>query len=355
MTIGYTTASSQLCIALTTAILVLHAASSAQAQRRVSEKRTVAHICLEREIQATGKSPGAARPGMSLLDTIIRDVASRLPARINSADPTQARHCFETIDSVLAEHRFYVAIPTNSLMETLASSPSPSAGKILTKKRRNAIARSAGRACHRMDCDTGSLIYLAVAEALRLPIVIVEAPGHKFVRWQLTGRQHINWDTNAAREYSNNSFRRGKTLTYKTTITPAEESAGKFLTPLTRDDFLAYHRNIIAGILEKRGAHSSAADEYRKALKKRPHDSLAANNLAWLYLDYPPLRTPANVRSALQLSIQATSILPRNRDYRDTLARAYAANGQFDKAIAAEKLGYNNRNHISRFQRRQAY
>jgi tetratricopeptide (TPR) repeat protein len=342
-------------IALVVTLTLFQLGSDALAQRRIETSRTIGHECLAREFLAAGQHGAAARQAAALLDSIIADVANRLPPRINSADPEQARQCFHTIEEVLAARRFYVVIPTATLMDTMLPSPAPSTGKQITKARRDAIAGAPGAPCHRMDCDTGSLIFTSIGEALNLPVVVVEAPGHKFVRWNLTGRQRINWDTNAAREYSDSDFRRGRTLTYKATMSPAEESAGKFLTGLSREDVLAYHSNIVAGILERRGQYAAAEKEYLRAMKQRKHDSLAANNLAWLYLDQPTLRTPANVRTALELAERAVAILPRTRDYLDTLARAYAANGQFENAIAAETRGYHNRSRIRQYRERKAH
>ncbi|MDA0812165.1 MAG: hypothetical protein O3C21_07250 [Verrucomicrobia bacterium] len=346
---------STLKIALVVSLTFFQLGSDARAQRRIEKGRTIGHECLEREFLAAGKNGAAARQAAALLDSIIADVASRLPARINSADPRQARQCFNTIEEVLAARRFCVAIPTATLMDTMLPSPAPSTRNQITKARRDAIASAPGAPCHRMDCDTGSLVFASIGEALDLPIVVVEAPGHKFVRWNLAGRQRINWDTNAAREYTDSDFRRGRTITYKTTISPAEESAGKFLTGLSREDVLSYHSNVVAGILEQRGQYTAAEKEYLRALEKRKHDSLAANNLAWLYLDQPTLRTPANVRTALELAERAVSILPRTRDYLDTLARAYAANGQFENAVATETRGHNNRSRIRQYRARIAH
>ena len=245
-------------IALVVTLTFFQLGSDALAQRRIEKRRTIGHECLEREFLAAGQNSAAARQAAALLDSIIADVANRLPARINSADPEQARQCFNAIEAVLAARRFFVVIPTAALMDTMLPSSAPTTRKQLTKARRDAIASTPGAHCHRMDCDTGSLIFASIGEALDLPIVVVEAPGHKFVRWNLTGRQRINWDTNAAREYSDSDFRRGRTITYKATVSPAEESAGKFLTALSREDVLAYHSNIVAGILERRGHHAAA-------------------------------------------------------------------------------------------------
>ena len=341
--------------ALVLSLAMLLLGEFAAGERRVRDRQTIAHECLKREFEAAGTGGATARLAIRLLDSIIVDVAARLPSRINSADPSVARECLSSIEATLAAKRFYVSIPTSALGDTLIPSPAPRGKKPLTRARREAIQRSPTAPCHRMDCDTGSILYTAIGEALGLPIVTVEAPGHKFVRWQLTGRQHINWDTNAAREYTNNDFRRGRTLTYKTTIHRTEESAGKFLTNLTRRELLAYHRNIVAGIHEERRRHRRAVSEYEKALKIRPHDSLAANNLAWLYLDTPGLRTSKTEVTALELAKRATGTLPRNRDYQDTLARAYAANGKFTEAISAETNGYKKRAHIALFKQRKAY
>ncbi|MEZ5324468.1 MAG: hypothetical protein R3F19_05345 [Verrucomicrobiales bacterium] len=346
---------STLTIALLCTLTFFQVGNVAVAQRRIQKPKTIGHECLEREFRAAGINGATVRQATALLDDIIKDVANRLPSRINSADPQQARLCFKTIEGTLAARRFYVVIPTATLMDTMIPSPAPSGTKQLTQARREAIRHSPGAPCHRMDCDTGSLLFASIGEALGLPIVVVEAPGHKFVRWKLTGRQQINWDTNAAREYSDDDFRRGRTLTYKATISPTEEATGKYLTSLSRDELLAYHSNIVAQILEQRGQYAAAEKEYRHAVKKRSHDSLASNNLAWLYLDQPTLRTASNVRTALELAERAVAILPRNRDYLDTLARAYAANGQFENALATEKRGYNNRSRIRQYQERKAH
>lgn len=341
---------------VSTALWVMATAAPSEAARAIRTRHTVAHECLEREVRAAGVTAGAAATARSVLDTVLLDVARQVPARINTADPEMARSILRAIDGTLTSRRFHVVIPTPSLLDTLTPSPPPAAGKrFLTSARRTSIHSAPTEPCHRMDCDTGSILYAAIGEALRLPIVVVEAPAHKFVRWQLTGRQAINWDTNAALEYSTDAFRKGRTLTYRTTITPAEESAGRFLSPLTRAQVLAYHHNIVADILEKRRRPAQAAAQYRAALAERPHDSLAANNLAWLLLDSPSLRSHDHAAEALQLARAATAILPRNRDYQDTLARACAANGRFDEAIAAEKRAYNKRSHLTRFRRRQAY
>jgi tetratricopeptide (TPR) repeat protein len=328
----------------------------ADGKRGITERKTLGHEWLAREFKASPVSSLQAGARYALLDAIIDDVANRLLPRFPVSDPVQARNALRTIDRVLAERRFYVSMPTRALKDSLEPSPPPrSVRRLLTPLRREMIGHNPKAPCHRMDCDTGSAIYASAGEALRLPISIVEVPGHKFVRWKLGGGRYMNWDTNAAREYSDAEFRLGKTLTYSVRLSSAEEAAGKYLTPLSREQAVAYHRNIVAEIYQERRRYQSAATEYRAALAVRPYDSLAANNLAWLYLENRSLRTRGNVAAALNLARTAASVLPKNRDYLDTLARALAANGRFDEAIAVEKRSYRKSKHIRLFKSRKSY
>ncbi|MDJ0761953.1 MAG: tetratricopeptide repeat protein [Myxococcota bacterium] len=47
----------------------------------------------------------------------------------------------------------------------------------------------------RINCDGFSALYLAVGEALDLPIQMVRAPVHTFVRWQMSEDDYVNWET----------------------------------------------------------------------------------------------------------------------------------------------------------------
>ncbi len=52
----------------------------------------------------------------------------------------------------------------------------------------------------RINCDGYSVLYLAVGEVLGLPIKMVRAPQHTFVRWHLNEKEYINWETTVGRE-----------------------------------------------------------------------------------------------------------------------------------------------------------
>ncbi len=50
-------------------------------------------------------------------------------------------------------------------------------------------------ASRKIDCDGYSFLYLSIGEVLGLPIKMVRAPAHTFVRWELKDGTHINWET----------------------------------------------------------------------------------------------------------------------------------------------------------------
>ncbi|MFC1690732.1 tetratricopeptide repeat protein [Nanoarchaeota archaeon] len=47
----------------------------------------------------------------------------------------------------------------------------------------------------RIDCDNYSVMYLAVAELVGLPLKMVFSPGHAFIRWHFENGTYMNWET----------------------------------------------------------------------------------------------------------------------------------------------------------------
>ncbi len=86
--------------------------------------------------------------------------------------------------------------------------------------------------------------------------------------------------------------------------------------------------------------YAAAAEAYRKALKLKPDDAAALNNLAWLYAtaETEELRNP---EQALSLALQAVALDP-SPHVLDTLAEAYYVNGRFDRAVEVARQALNN-------------
>ena len=96
-----------------------------------------------------------------------------------------------------------------------------------------------------------------------------------------------------------------------------------------RPSAAAHHQ--LGNILISLGRTREAVENFRKALALQPEFGPAANNLAWLLATHEDVLSPAEaVLIAEQLVRQ-----PRDRTSGnlDTLAAAYAADGQFDQAV----------------------
>ncbi|MHC4271116.1 MAG: tetratricopeptide repeat protein, partial [Planctomycetota bacterium] len=89
----------------------------------------------------------------------------------------------------------------------------------------------------------------------------------------------------------------------------------------------------LGAVLLKKGKVEQALEHFRKAVQLKPDSQLAWSNLAWI------LATSKNSQwnnpaEALTLALKACEITYNKQpDMLDTLAVAYAANGEFDKAI----------------------
>jgi Flp pilus assembly protein TadD len=72
----------------------------------------------------------------------------------------------------------------------------------------------------------------------------------------------------------------------------------------------------------------AAEQQYQKTLSFDPNASVAANNLAWLYVS-----SNRNLEVALQLAQTAQQTLPEDPQVNDTLGWAYFRKGLYAKAV----------------------
>ncbi len=153
---------------------------------------TIRHRILKIE----SKVPGSGNPTVELdriVETAVNEIKSLQLGNI-SDEESRALRTFETIAKVLRQqgYRYNGRTHPQTLSEALGS--------------RDKL----------IDCDTGSMIYLSIAERLQLPISMVEIEvpryyqdrnlgDHNFVRWRLRDGSTVDWDTN-------DNYRRRKDL-----------------------------------------------------------------------------------------------------------------------------------------------
>jgi hypothetical protein len=294
---------------------------------------TIAHTLLDLELEETS-DPGARQ----LLDALINRAAWAFGSfRPQEQELAEARRLFRTVDTSLIESG--VIFPPGGKVELLRDALTPRhptaaelqrASQDFANARRSQgmrAARAAGEPLYYFDCDVAAIIYLAVAERLKLPVYLVEVPGHNFVRWQSPATT-LNWDPNDAVSKSDQQFAQ--------------------MTGVTRDDQILFgylENRIPARIhsywLTRRGQRkageakfAAALADFRAALKTAPEDFVAANELAWLLATAPD----AEFRHGREASEIALKLVARSRriNWLETYAAARAESGDFFQAIALE-------------------
>jgi regulator of sirC expression with transglutaminase-like and TPR domain len=212
----------------------------------------------------------------------------------------------------------------------------------------------------RGNCLAASVLYLAVAWRLGLPLEGVEAPGHYFVRF-VRPRRSINVElTQWGESFADSHYRRWLR------ISPAAEAAGVHLKGDGPRETIAVILANRSAVRSAQGRFKEAAADARRALELRPrlpqamvnlgralegagelpearswyskaadldpNSADALNNLALLLVadrssdDYQPFR-------AVELIERAVRIRPDRVAYRLSAARIYEETGQLDRAI----------------------
>ncbi len=250
-----------------------------------------------------------------LLDELIDSVLTRTTydetIRTREAQRQQAITISKTISDVLNEHEFELFIDTETLSDALIDR-----------------VDSNGNKRRIFDCDTGSLIFLTVAETLGAPVAMVEIPlpgnnDHNYVRWLANGASLFEWDLNmrAAR-------------------TTPPDLPWPFGKTMTREETIAYALQLRPKLWQRRGHYDEAILDYQTALMLYG-GSTGYNNFAWLVATRDVSGRQKLQNAALFAAEKALSISPKP-NYRDTLACVYALLGHFDRALKEEERAVND-------------
>jgi tetratricopeptide (TPR) repeat protein len=245
-----------------------------------------------------------------LLDELVNSVVTKVKYNPNLVDRDarieQAKNISKAISDTLKANGFALFIPTESLGDALISRNRPGEPER-----------------HIFDCDTGSLIFLTIAENLGAPVSLVDITlpsdaGHNYVRWYIDDKTSLDWDMNGQAECS----------------TPADlpNYEGR---SMSRDETLGYALGLRASIWETLGKYDSAISDYREPMKLYPQDPVYYNNFAWIVATRQLSDRKQLQKAALTASEHATTV-NRTANYLDTLACVYALTGDFKKAITLE-------------------
>lgn len=308
------------------------------AGRRVRAPRrfdTFAHRALDVEAEADFVSADK----YALLDAIVEDCRRRVTYDRAVTDPEcarlQATDVLLAIDAALLEHGVLYPpgeydVPSLRLGTSPQRFDDATLAKVLkvdeNARRRGRALKHAREPFYVMDCDIGSIVYVGVAEALGVELKLVDLPDHMFVRWDLPDGTHINWDTNDARHVEDAEliadYHLGRDLLRRRVY-----MAG--MTPREADGYILSLR---AERWDDKERPAEAIADLKRAAELYPQSTGIRNDLAWLYATAAGLRAEDRA-AAVRMAQEVVAVEADRGDFWDTLATAYAVNGDFASAV----------------------
>lgn len=273
-----------------------------QARTYTARYRGPAHDALDLETVACFVPDASYR----LLDDIIDDVHARIAQEGLGAQALQTEAGVQRISAALGDvlkaRGFRLYLNTESVGDALHD--------------RQALGEPPRRT---IDCDTSALILLSVAQSFGLNASLVEMTydsgiGHNYVRWQLASGRTLDWDTNL-----NAPCRSPENLPPFEGVAMTQTETGAYLLALRGMTWVSRRHN------------SEALADYVEAIRQDPARPLSYNNAAWLVAtrEFPERQTYR--ARALEWATRAFA-LEQNASRMDTLACAYAVNGDFARA-----------------------
>jgi hypothetical protein len=242
-----------------------------------------------------------------LLDELIDEVLNRTSRDTAPASPSgRARHISQAVSDVLTKRGFALYVDTQTLSDALID---------------RSVAGETER--HIFDCDTGSLIFITVAENIGASVALVEIPlphstnHHNYIRWLGDEAPLLEWDLNLKSEC----------------VTPPGLS-GDDGKSLSRDQTLGYALSLRAKLWERQARYDRAISDYQTSMQ-RYQGSSVYNNFAWLVATREVPRRKQLQQEALTAAARAVSMWP-TANYRDTLACVHALQGDWPEAVKYE-------------------
>lgn len=179
------------------------------------------------------------------------------------------------------------------------------------------------------DCDTGSFLFLSIADELNLPVSIVEVENpdysparefgdHSFVRWTLPDGSTVDWDPNSESQRS------------------GDEQSHLYGFAWSEEQLIGYVFFLRGLDWEKLGKFEKAVSDYEQSIERFPAWTKAKNNMAWLLASRSELQHLGRQEEALALAKEVVAANPVANN-RDTLACTYALIGDFESAIKIQK------------------
>lgn len=271
----------------------------------------------------------------NLLDIIISEAKEQIKFEPgDNIDQKSAIQILKIIDNIVINNN--IVYPAKDLVLLLSDGLKPQrisdneinhfVNKLQNRRRERHILKHRTENHYIADCDITSFMYLGVADALKLPIALVEVPKHNFVRWVFKDNSYINWETMYGTVEGDNYYKEW----YKLKDEWIENRL--FLVSMNREQVLAYHYRLMGIAWREKNEYDKAFSCFKKGLVLNPKCPELKNEVAWVHISNPKYFDKI---IALKLAKEAAIY---NRGYiLDTLACSYAEHGHFELAIKIEK------------------
>ena len=214
-------------------------------QERITSNRNIAYIALDFERE---DNLGVTNEDYQLLDKIFDTAKARITVK-QTYSRDDAHQILNSIADIIDEFGFEYVENSDTLNYTLK-----------TKK---------------IDCLEYTLLYLAIAEHLGIPLKGVNAPHHAFVRFVLSNNDYLNWECTSgeqSKEQSNESYIEWLK------IHPDAIRNGAALKTLDRQQTIALILKGNGSVKSKKGDLEGALEDFEQAIKLNPNHTNAYNN-----------------------------------------------------------------------------
>jgi tetratricopeptide (TPR) repeat protein len=281
--------------------------------------KTTAHSILDLEGAATSINPEANKLLDNIIETAVTsycDIKKNLD-RMNPRD--RALKTLEFIEKHLQTFHFvyppsgYVWTLREGLMDVsidyntlnrLCALPA-------NMQRKGMIEEYHNEVFHMVDCDIFSILYMAIGEALNLPISLVDTPKHTFVSYSLPNGTYVYWEA----------------------TTGIYKIVQNIIKPMSQSETIGYWHSIIGTILSNNGLYEKALEHYYISIEKGQNKLDFYNKTAWLLATCPDPKV-RNPQSALLICEKMIEIYPNlSANEFDTIAAVYAALNRWPEAI----------------------
>jgi hypothetical protein len=306
---------------------------------------TIAHRVLAMEADLL---PGA-EDVTATLDAFIDGAMARIQAA--TPEGTEREQAIATLSSISAEldarhfvypgrglvdtlHEGLADLLMNSAgLQSLASHPDNEVNEARQQLFRDAV-HAPSTVFHAVDCDTFSILYLAVGDRLGLPITMVGLPPwgeygeHFYVVWTLSDGTSVAWEaTQGAERTDLDEHHYAPDGVHSRESHVARRASG---VPMTDDEIMGYWHRIVGGTLRNQSLTRLAIAPFRESIRLLPGSPVAPFWLAWTLASSPDpqVRDPAG---AIAVAEQLAADWPDEVNL-DVLAAAYASAGRWEDA-----------------------